>query len=185
MDLWTQRIHIEETLENLLNNSLDIDIDDEFERLDNIHNTINRRMFDVYRLSTFLVHENNHHRHPPQMFITDATLIERYNEEIPPSVRTLIDTWNRNTPQDTSSEATQKSKGVQTTDCDTEVTTSYNNDTTELVPSSKRSAIENTEAIEPAPKRIGIEARALMMRSLDNDSKQVAYNITVGANVSV
>ncbi len=50
MNLWTQRIHIEETLENLLNNSLDIDIDDEFERLDDIDNTINRRMFDTYRL---------------------------------------------------------------------------------------------------------------------------------------
>ena len=48
MNLWTQRMHIEETLENLLNNSLDIDIDDEFERLDDIHNTINRRMFDRY-----------------------------------------------------------------------------------------------------------------------------------------
>ncbi len=75
MDLWTRRIHIEETLENLLNNSLDIDIDDEFERLDDIHNTINRRMFDIYRLSTFLIHENNLHKHPPQMLITDATLI--------------------------------------------------------------------------------------------------------------
>ncbi len=49
MNLWTQRIHIEETLENLLNNSLDIDIDDEFERLDDIHNTINRRMFDTHQ----------------------------------------------------------------------------------------------------------------------------------------
>ena len=101
MNLWTQRIHIEETLENLLNNSLDIDIDDEFERLDDIHNTINRRMFDTYRLSTFLVHENNLHKHPPQMLITDPTLIERYNDETPPSVRTLISAWNRNAPQDT------------------------------------------------------------------------------------
>ena len=59
---------------------------------------------------------------------------------------------------------------------DTETPKSTNNDTTEFVASNKRSAIENTEAIEPDPKRIGIEARALMMRSLDNDSKQVAYN---------
>ena len=183
-DLWTQRTHIEETLENLLNNSLDIDIDDEFERLDNIHNTINRRMFDVYRLSTFLVHENNHHKHPPQMFITDATLIERYNEEIPPSVRTLIDTWNRNTPQDTSSEATQKSKGARTTSYDTkspkentkQLVSLENNDTTESVTGNKRSAIEITEAIEPDPKRIGIEPHALMMRSLNNESKQISHD---------
>ena len=192
-DLWTQRTHIEETLENLLNNSLDIDIDDEFERLDNIHNTINRRMFDVYRLSTFLVHENNHHKHPPQMFITDATLIERYNEEIPPSVRTLIDTWNRNTPQDTSSEATQKSKGARTTSYDIEspkentkqlVSLEDNeeistNDTTEFVTGNKRPAIENTEAIEPDPKRIMIKSRALMMRLIDNEFKQVAQDTNV------
>ncbi len=75
MDLWTQRAHIEETFENLLNNSLDIDIDDEFQRLDDIHNTINRQMFDIYRLSTFLVRENNLHKHPPQMLITDAEVI--------------------------------------------------------------------------------------------------------------
>ena len=187
-DLWTQRIHIEETLENLLNNSLDIDIDDEFERLDNIHNTINRRMFDVYRLSTFLVHENNHHKHPPQMMITDATSIERYNEEIPPSVRTLIDTWNRNTPQDTSSEATQKSKGARTTSYDIESPKentkqlgslenneeeSTSNDTTEFVTGNKRPVIES---IEPDPKRIGIEPHALMIRSLDNKSKQIDHH---------
>ncbi len=33
-DLWTQRLHLEETLSNLLRYPLDIDIDDEFERLD-------------------------------------------------------------------------------------------------------------------------------------------------------
>jgi hypothetical protein len=37
-DLWTQRLHIEETLDNLLRNPLDIDIDDEFKRLDSAHN---------------------------------------------------------------------------------------------------------------------------------------------------
>ena len=184
MDLWTQRIHIEETLENLLNNSLDIDIDDEFERLDDIHNTINRRMFDTYRLSTFLVHENNLHKHPPQMLITDATLIERYNEETPPSVRTLITDWNRNAPQDTSSEATQKSKGARTTSYDTkspkentkQLVSLENDDTTEFVTGNKRPAIENIEAIEPDPKRIGIEPHALMMRSLDNESKQISHD---------
>ena len=184
MNLWTQRIHIEETLENLLNNSLDIDIDDEFERLDDIHNTINRRMFDTYRLSTFLVHENNLHKHPPQMLITDPTLIERYNDETPPSVRTLISAWNRNAPQDTSSEATQNPKGARTTSYDTkspkentkQLVSLENNDTTESVTGNKRSAIEITEAIEPDPKRIGIEPHALMMRSLNNESKQISHD---------
>lgn len=182
MDLWTQRMHIEETLENLLNNSLDIDIDDEFERLDDIHNTINRQMFDTYRLSTFLVHENNLHKHPPQMLITDPTLIERYNDEIPPSARTLISDWNRS--QDTSSEATQKSKGARTTSYDTkspkentkQLVSLENDDTTEFVTGKKRPAIENTESIEPDPKRIGIEPHALMIRSLNNKSKQIAHD---------
>jgi hypothetical protein len=40
-DLWTQRLHIEETLDNLLRTPLDIDIDDEFKRLDTAHNVIN------------------------------------------------------------------------------------------------------------------------------------------------
>ena len=54
---------------------------------------------------------------------------------------------------------------------------STNNDTTEFVTGNKRPAIENTEAIEPDPKRIGIGSRAVMMRLLDNESKQVAHNI--------
>ncbi len=33
---------------------------------------INRKMFDVYRLSTFLVHANNSHKHPARTLITDA-----------------------------------------------------------------------------------------------------------------
>ena len=44
------------------------------------------------------------------MLITDPTLIERYNDETPPSVRTLISAWNRNAPQDTSSEATKNQR---------------------------------------------------------------------------
>ncbi len=63
-DLWTQWLHIEETLDNLLRNPLDIDIDDEFKRLDSAHNVINREMFKIYQFSTVLVHENNMHRHP-------------------------------------------------------------------------------------------------------------------------
>jgi hypothetical protein len=125
------------------------------------------------------------------MLITDPTLIERCNEEASPSVRTLITDWNRNAPQDTSSEASQESKGVRTTSYDTESPNentkqlvsldnekkSTNNDTTEFVTGNKRPAIENTEAIEPDPKRIGIGSRALMIRPLDNESRQVAHDI--------
>ncbi len=57
-DLWAQRLHLEENLDNLLRNPQDIDIDDEFERLDSAHNVINRQMFSIYQLSTVLVHEN-------------------------------------------------------------------------------------------------------------------------------
>jgi hypothetical protein len=54
---------------------------------------------------------------------------------------------------------------------------SSTNDTTEFVTGNKRPAIENTEAIEPDPKRIVIELRALMTRLLDNESQQVARDI--------
>ena len=186
MDLWTQRSHIEETLDNLLSNSLDIDIDDEFTRLDDEHNTINRRMFGIYRLSTFLVHENNIHKHPPQMLVTDAALIEQHNEETPPSVHTLIADWNTKAPQGTSSN-TQKSKGAQTTSDDikspkentkqlvsleSNEEKSPSNDTTEFVTGNKRPASENTEATEPDPKRSVTAPRALMMRLIDNDMYQ-------------
>ncbi len=49
-DLWTQRLHTEEILDNVLRNPLDIDIDDEFERLDASHNVINRQMFKIYQM---------------------------------------------------------------------------------------------------------------------------------------
>ena len=53
------------------------------------------------------------------------------------------------------------------------------NDTTEFVTGNKRPAIENTEAIEPDPKRIMIKSRALMMRLIDNEFKQVAQDTNV------
>ena len=51
-----------------------------------------------------------------------------------------------------------------------------NDDTTEFVTGNKRPAIEYTESIEPDPKRIGIEPHALMMRSLNNESKQISHD---------
>ncbi len=55
-----------------------------------------------------------------------------------------------------------------------------NDDTTEfinLLNDNERPATGNTEAIEPDSKRIRIESRALMMRSLDSESKQVAHDV--------
>jgi hypothetical protein len=46
----------EDLLHKLLDNGLEVDIEQEHDILDKQHNAINRKMFDVYRLSTFLVH---------------------------------------------------------------------------------------------------------------------------------
>ncbi len=109
-NLWTQRLHIEETLDNLLRNTLDIDIDDEFKRLDAAHNVINRQMFKIYQLSTVLVHENNMHRHPPRMMITDPMLIQKYNEETLPSVQSMISDLNIKESKRITMVATQESE---------------------------------------------------------------------------
>ncbi len=98
--------------------------------------------------------------------------MKKYHPQFAP---TLISDWNRNAPQDTSSVATQRTKGVRTTSYDTtspnENTTqlvslendenkSTNNDTTEfisLVNDNKRSANSNAKEIELDPKRVRIE----------------------------
>jgi hypothetical protein len=95
-------------LDNLLRNPLDIDIDDEFKRLDSAYNVINRQMFKLYQFSTVLVHENNTHRHPPRMMITDPMLIQKYNEETLPSVQSMISDLKESTS--TTMAATQESK---------------------------------------------------------------------------
>jgi hypothetical protein len=58
-NLWVQRIFTEEELITLLESSLDIDIEPQYDALTQRLNAINRKMWDVYRLSTFLVHANN------------------------------------------------------------------------------------------------------------------------------
>jgi hypothetical protein len=71
-NLWAQRIFTEEELSTLLESSLDIDIEPQHDALMQRLNLINRKMFDVYRLSTFLIHANNSHKHPARTLITDA-----------------------------------------------------------------------------------------------------------------
>ena len=135
-DLWTQRLHLEETLDNLLRNSLDIDIDDEFERLDAAHNVVNRKMFSIYQLSTVLVHENNQHRHPPQMMITDLTLIQKYNEELLPSVKSMCLEMNEEESKRITKTTTQGSENPPNEQT-IEVVIPSNKDTIELVTTEK------------------------------------------------
>ncbi len=72
-NLWAQRIFTEEELSTLLESSLDTDIEPQYDALTQRLNAINRKMWDVHRLSTFLVHANNSHKHPARTLITDAS----------------------------------------------------------------------------------------------------------------
>jgi hypothetical protein len=59
-------------LSTLLESSLDIDIEPQYDALTQRLNAINRKLWDVYRVSTFIVHANNSHKHPARTLITDA-----------------------------------------------------------------------------------------------------------------
>ncbi len=67
-NLWAQRIFTEEELSTLLENNLDIDIEPQYDAL----SMLSIGKWDVYRVSTFLVHANNSHKHPARALITDA-----------------------------------------------------------------------------------------------------------------
>jgi hypothetical protein len=67
-NLW----YLQKGVEHPLNSSLDTDIETEYDAFTKRLNAINRKMFDVYRLSTFLVHANNSHKHPA------STLIQKH-----------------------------------------------------------------------------------------------------------
>jgi hypothetical protein len=69
-------------------------------------------MFDVYRLSTFLVHANNSHKHPARTLIIDASVAR---DETPPSARTtsMGEIEKREARQ---AARTRKSKGAQPED---------------------------------------------------------------------
>ena len=94
----------------LLDSGLDVDIEDEYFTLARQHNVINRKMFDVYRLSTFLVHTNNSHKHPPRTLITNASVAQ---DETPPSVRTSMGELDKQEAQKAMHLSTLKSKGAQ------------------------------------------------------------------------
>jgi hypothetical protein len=66
-------------------------------------------MFDVYRLSTFLVHENNIHKHPPRTLIIHASV----TREETPFVRTLISELEKQEVRKVTRLCTLKLKGAQ------------------------------------------------------------------------
>jgi hypothetical protein len=107
------KIFTEEDLITLLDSSLDIDIEKEYQALTKQLNAINRKMFDAYRLSTFLVHANKSHKHPARTLITEASAARN---EIPPSVRTLMGELEKQEARKAARLSTRKSKGAQPED---------------------------------------------------------------------
>ena len=108
-NLWAQRIFTEEELTTLLESSLDIDIEPRYFVLTQQLNAINRKMWDVYRVSTFLVHANNSHKHPARALITDA--VEATNTGST-TIRTLMGELEKQAARSIA-RATRESKGAQ------------------------------------------------------------------------
>ena len=92
-----------------LESSLDIDIEPQYYVLTQQLNAINRKMWDVYRVSTFLVHANNSHKHPARALITDA--VEATNTGST-TIRTLIGELEKQAVRRIA-RATRESKGAQ------------------------------------------------------------------------
>ncbi len=108
-NLWAQKLFTEEELSTLLESNLGIDIEPQYDALMQHLNAINRKMFDVYRLSTFLVHSNNSHRHPARTLITNA--FEATNTGAT-TIRTLIGELEKQAARKAARD-TRNSKGTQ------------------------------------------------------------------------
>ncbi len=108
-NLWAQRIFTEEELSTLLESSLEVDIEPQYAVLTQQLNAINRKMWDVYRVSTFLVHPNNCHKHLARALITDS--VEATNTGST-TIRTLIGELELRA-QRRKARATRQSKGAQ------------------------------------------------------------------------
>ncbi len=108
-NLWAQKIFTEEELSTLLDSSLDIDIGMQYDALTQRLNAINRKMFDVYRVSTFLAHANNSHKHPARTLIAEASVAR---DGLLPSVRTLMGELEKRDARK-AGRVTRKSKGAQ------------------------------------------------------------------------
>ncbi len=108
-NLWAQKIFTEEELSTLLESSLDIDIEPQYDALTQRLNAIHQKMFDVYRLSTFLVHANNSHKPPARKLITDTSEATSTGST---TIRTLIDELEKQAARK-AARATRNSKGAQ------------------------------------------------------------------------
>jgi hypothetical protein len=108
-NLWAQKIFTEEELSTLLDSSLDIDIEPQYDALTQRLNATNRKMWDTYRLSTFLVHANNSHKHPARALITDAFEATRTRST---TIYTLIGELEKQAERK-AARATRNSKGAQ------------------------------------------------------------------------
>jgi hypothetical protein len=111
-NLWAQRILTEKELSILLESSLDIDIEPQYDALTQRLNAINGKMFDLYRVSTFLVYADNSHKHPARTLITDA--FEATNTGAT-TIRTLIGELEKQAARK-AARATRNSKGAQSED---------------------------------------------------------------------
>jgi hypothetical protein len=99
----------EEELSTLLESSLDIDIEPQYDALAQRLNAINRKLWDIYRVSNFLVHANNSHKHPARTLITDA--VEATNTGST-TIRILIGELEKQAAR-RAARATRNSKGAQ------------------------------------------------------------------------
>jgi hypothetical protein len=108
-NLWAQKIFTDEELSTLLHSSLDIDIEPQYDALTQRLSAINRKMWDAYRLSTFLVHANNSHKHPARALITDTFEATRTGST---TIRTLIGELEKQAEWK-AARATRNSKGAQ------------------------------------------------------------------------
>jgi hypothetical protein len=104
-----KNIHRGRELSTLLESSLDIDIEPQYDALTQQLNAINRKMWDVYQVSTFFVHANNSHKHPARILITDAVEATNTGSTI---IRTLIGELEKQAARRTA-RATRNSKGSQ------------------------------------------------------------------------
>ncbi len=68
-NLWAQRVFTEEELSTLLDA---INRKPQYDALTHRLNAINKKLWGMYRVSTFLVRANNSHKHPARTLITDA-----------------------------------------------------------------------------------------------------------------
>jgi hypothetical protein len=107
-NLWAQRIFTEEELSTLLESSLAIDIEPQYDALTQRLNAINRKLWRVYRVLTFLVHANNSHKYPARTLITDT--VEATNTGST-TIRTLIGELEKQAARRTA-RATRNSKGA-------------------------------------------------------------------------